>query len=59
MLSSFKAFQELNELNEHIVKRDNSWVVMNKDKTKVLGTHSDHSDAVKQLQAIEIAKHGG
>ena len=44
---------------EHIEKRGNEWVVLNKDRTKVLGTHSSKKDAVDQLQAIEINKRKG
>ena len=56
-----KAFIDLYEsiLSEKIVHRDGKWIVTNKSGTKVLGSHSNKKDAVKQLQAIEISKHGG
>jgi len=44
-------------LFETIVKRGNKWLVMNKAKTKVLGTHDSEEKAKKQLAAIEINKH--
>lgn len=46
-------------VNETIVKRDGKWLVMNKAKTKVLGTHDTEKKAKAQLAAIEISKHGG
>ena len=49
-------FNEYTLLNEKIAKRGNSWVVLNKAGTKVLGTHPSRKKAVKQLQAIEISK---
>ena len=49
-------FNEYTLLNEKIAKRGNSWVVLNKAGTKVLGTHPSKKKAVKQLQAIEISK---
>lgn len=55
MVNSFAEFQEI---NEKIQKRGNSWVVLNKKGTKVLGTHSTKKEAVAQLQAIEISKAG-
>jgi hypothetical protein len=39
-----------------IVKRGDKWLVMNKEKTKVLGTHSTEQEALDQLQAIEANK---
>lgn len=44
-------------LLETIVKRNNKFIVMNKDKTKTLGTHTTWKKAKKQLAAIEISKH--
>jgi hypothetical protein len=44
-------------LNEVIVKRGDKWLVMNKAKTKTLGTHDTEAAAKKQLAAIEINKH--
>lgn len=44
-------------LLETIVKLDNKFIVMNKDKTKTLGTHTTLKKAKKQLAAIEISKH--
>lgn len=49
-------FNEYTILNEKIAKRGNSWVVLNRAGTKVLGTHPSRKKAVKQLQAIEISK---
>lgn len=51
-------FAEFEEINEKIAKRGNSWVVLNKKGTKVLGTHQTKEKAIKQLQAIEISKAG-
>ena len=51
-MKSFKQY-----ISETIVKKDGKWVVMNKDKTKVLGTHDTEKEAQAQLAAIEIAKH--
>ena len=51
-------FGEFIEINEKIVQRGKNWVVMNKNGTKVLGTHPTREKAVKQLQAIEISKAG-
>lgn len=39
-----------------IVRRGKKWVVMDKDKTRVLGIHPSYKKALKQLQAIEISK---
>lgn len=44
-------------LLETIVKRDDKFIVMNKDKTETLGTHNTLKNAKKQLAAIEISKH--
>ena len=46
---------------KHIVKRGNKYVVTNKARTKILGTHPTYAAALKQLQAIEASKaaHGG
>lgn len=41
---------------DHIEKRGDKWVVLNDDRTKVLGEHPDKESAVKQLQAIEAHK---
>jgi hypothetical protein len=43
-------------LDEHIEQRGNKWVITNKTKTKVLGTHDTKEKAVNQLQAIEANK---
>lgn len=51
-MKSFKTF-----ILETIVKRDDKFLVMNKDKTKTLGTHDTLKKAKKQLVAIEISKH--
>jgi hypothetical protein len=42
-----------------IVKRGNSWVIYNHDKTKILGTYTSHADALKRLREIEYFKHKG
>ena len=51
---------ELELLNEVVKKRGDEWVVMNKDETKVLGTHPSKTKALAQLRAIEAnkARHG-
>ena len=41
---------------EHIIKRGSSYIVTNKSKSKVLGTHKTKKSAQKQLAAIEINK---
>lgn len=51
-MKSFKTY-----LLETIVKRDDKFIVMNKEKTKTLGTHNTLKKAKKQLAAIEISKH--
>jgi hypothetical protein len=43
-------------LQETIVKRGQKFVVMNRNKTEVLGTHRTKKEAGKQLAAIEISK---
>jgi hypothetical protein len=43
-------------LYESIVKRNDEYVVMNSDKTKVLGKHDTEKKAKAQLAAIEISK---
>jgi len=43
-------------ITETIVKRGNKWLVMDKAKTKILGTHGSEEKAKKQLAAIEINK---
>ena len=52
-----KSFKEHLELKETIVKRGDKYVVMDKEETKVLGTHDTLEDAKRQLAAIEISKH--
>lgn len=42
-----------------IKKRGDKWVVMNKNGTKVLGTHDSKAKAERQLRAIEANKHKG
>jgi hypothetical protein len=46
-----------NKMNERIEHRDGKWVVKPKKGDHVLGTHSTKKAALKQLAAIEIAKH--
>lgn len=55
MIKDFKQFSE--SINETIKRRGNKWVVLSK-KGKLLGTHDTKKEAAKQLQAIEISKHG-
>lgn len=43
-------------ITEHIERRGSNWVVLNKSKTKVLGTHGSKEKALAQLAAIEINK---
>ena len=43
-------------LDETIVKSGDKWKVMNKDKSKTLGTHGSKKMALKQLAAVEISK---
>ena len=47
-------------LLETIVKKRNKFVVMNRAKTRVLGTHPTRGEALDQVQAIEasIARRG-
>lgn len=49
-------FEEFIKLNEKIKEVDGKFLVTTKDGSKVLGTHSNREDALKQLQAIEISK---
>lgn len=49
-------FEEYHALNERIKKSNGKFLVTTKDGSKVLGTHSNRVDAIKQLQAIEISK---
>lgn len=51
-------FNDYIDLMEHIEKRGDEWVVTNKDRTKVLGTHPSKEKALAQLRAIEMHKHG-
>jgi len=55
-MKNFKIIRSEMSLDESIVKRGDKWVVMNKDKTKVLGTHDSEKKAQAQLAAIEISK---
>lgn len=49
---------KLNELLcEFIEHRGNKWVVVNHNRTKVLGTHDTEEEAKAQLRAIEANKH--
>lgn len=43
-------------LNETIEFEAGKWIVYNKSKTKVLGTHDTKEEAKDQLAAIEISK---
>ena len=43
-------------LDETIVKSGDKWKVMNKDKSRTLGTHDSKKMALKQLAAVEISK---
>jgi len=49
-----KSFKEY--IGETIVQRDGKWLVMNKKKDRILGTHDTKELALKQLAAIEISK---
>lgn len=56
-----KTFNEyLKERNQQIVeyveKRGDKWVVLNHERTKVLGTHDSKEEAERQLRAIEANK---
>ena len=44
-------------LREFVEHRGSKWVVVNHDRTKVLGTHNTKKDANAQLRAIEANKH--
>lgn len=44
-------------LQEYVEHRDGKWVVLNHDKTKVLGEHPTKGKALAQLRAIEANKH--
>ena len=44
------------DITESIVKRGDKWVVMNSDKTRILGKHKTEKEARAQLAAIEISK---
>lgn len=44
-------------LNEVVVKQGNEFVVMTKDRSRVLGRHASKEKAMSQLRAIEISKH--
>ena len=52
----FRQYLQIKNLDETIVKKGSKWAVMNKDKTKTLGTHDNKEDALDQLAAIEISK---
>lgn len=43
-------------LNEYVEHRGDDWVVLNKSRTEVLGTHPNKHAALAQLAAIEISK---
>lgn len=42
-----------------IEKRGRRWVLLTRDRRRVLGRHSSRAEAEAQERAIEIAKHGG
>lgn len=44
-------------LVEYVERRGNQWVVLNHDRTKVLGKHPTRAKALNQLRAIEANKH--
>jgi hypothetical protein len=52
----FRQYLQIKNLDETIVKKGSKWAVMNKDKTKTLGSHDNKEDALDQLAAIEISK---
>jgi len=56
-MKTFIEFINEDNLTEVIVHKDDKWIVMTKDKSRVLGTHDNKEDADAQLAAIEIAKH--
>jgi len=56
-MKTFIEFINEDNLTEVIVHKDGKWIVMTKDKSRVLGTHDNKEDADAQLAAIEIAKH--
>ena len=47
------------EVLGHVEHRNGKWVVLNKKRTKVLGTHPTKEKADAQLRAIEMHKHMG
>lgn len=57
--------RELSEINEAqdtdspIQKLNGKYVVYNKDKSKILGTHDTYKEALAQLKAIEVNMHKG
>lgn len=54
---SSKVSESFKTMSEKIEQEGEKWVVKSEDG-KVLGTHDSKPDAVAQLQAIEISKHG-
>lgn len=47
-------------LTEHVVKRDGKWVILNKDRTKVLESGFASKEAAdKRMGQIEYFKHAG
>jgi hypothetical protein len=51
-----KMNEDVQNISETIVKRDDKWVLMNKAGTKVLGTHPSREAALKQERAIQVSK---
>jgi surface antigen len=47
------------EHNPYIEKRDNQWVVLQKETGKVLSHHDTRKDAEASFRAMEMHKHGG
>jgi len=45
------------EVEKKILKRGKKWVVTDSTGKKVLGTHTSRASALRQLQAVEAAKH--
>jgi len=43
-------------IKEYIEKHGKKWIVTNKNKTKILGTHTSKEKATSQLAAIEANK---